>query len=89
MGLLLSILTAPITGPLRAVIWTAEQIQEAAERELYDVGAIQTQLATLGRELDAGEIDEATFAQQETLLLDRLDEALDWQASMQASRGER
>ena len=43
MGLITGLLTLPL-APVRGTVWIAEQIQEQAEGELYDEGAIQAQL---------------------------------------------
>lgn len=76
MGLLTSLLTLPVAGPIKGALWVMEQVHEAAEAEFYDPGAIKRALVVLERQLDAGEIDEETFEQAEALLLDRLEAAV-------------
>jgi hypothetical protein len=76
MGLLTSLLTLPVAGPIKGALWVMGQVHEAAEAEFYDPGAIKRALVTLERQLDAGEIDEETFEEAEALLLDRLDAAV-------------
>ena len=76
MGLLTSLLTLPVAGPIKGALWVMRQVHEAAEAEFYDPGAIKRALVALERQLDAGEIDEETFEQAEALLLDRLDAAV-------------
>ncbi|MFE5028738.1 gas vesicle protein GvpG [Streptomyces sp. NPDC056656] len=40
MGLITGILTLPI-APVRGVIWVAEKLDDAAERELHDPGVLR------------------------------------------------
>ncbi|MER5766278.1 gas vesicle protein GvpG [Streptomyces sp. NPDC001985] len=71
MGLISGILLLPI-APVRGVVWVAEQLRDAAEREFRDPGAIRAQLAALNRELDDGFIGWEEFEAEEERLLDRL-----------------
>ncbi|MBT2896780.1 gas vesicle protein GvpG [Streptomyces sp. McG3] len=71
MGLISGLLLLPL-APARGVVWIAEQLQETAERELYDPSAIRAQLAELNRELDEQLIDLDAFETEEERLLDRL-----------------
>ncbi|MFI6764825.1 gas vesicle protein GvpG [Streptomyces sp. NPDC050355] len=73
MGLLTHLATLPL-APVRGVAWVMERVVEAAEREAYDPGPVERELAELERRLLAGEIDEETFDRREDELLDRLDE---------------
>lgn len=75
MGLIRGLLTAPIVGPARAGWWVMEQIVGTAEAELYDEGAIVTQIRVLAAEADAGRISEEDHAAAESELLARLVEA--------------
>ena len=63
MGLLIGLLTLPVSGPIRGTIWVAEQVRAAAERSWFDEAAIR-------REIDDEEHEEAADA-----LIDRLLEA--------------
>ncbi|ADH67776.1 MULTISPECIES: gas vesicle protein GvpG [Nocardiopsis] len=81
MGLLSMILTAP-AAPVRFVDWTARQVLDAAERELYDPSRIRQQLAELSERLDAGELSESEFDQAEDELLDQLEEAERYQQGL-------
>lgn len=74
MGLLKAILTAP-AAPIRFVDWTANQVLDAAEREIYDPSRIRRQLAELSERLDRGELSECEFDELEDDLLDALEEA--------------
>ena len=81
MGLLSMILTAP-AAPVRFVDWTARQVLDAAEREMYDPSRIRHQLAELSERLDAGELSESEFDQMEDELLDQLEEAERYQQGL-------
>ncbi|MFI7286871.1 gas vesicle protein GvpG [Streptomyces anulatus] len=71
MGLISGLLMLPL-APARGVVWVAERLQDAAERELYDPGVIRAQLAALNHELDEGHIALEEYEAQEERLLDRL-----------------
>jgi Gas vesicle protein G len=74
MGLITGLLTLPL-APVRGTAWLAERIQEQAEAELYDEGAIQEQLMQLEALHAAGEIDDEQLATAEDALLEHLVEA--------------
>lgn len=74
MGLITGLLTLPL-APVRSTAWLAERIQEQAEGELYDEGAIQQQLMQLEDQHAAGEIDDEELAAAEDALIERLVEA--------------
>ena len=67
--LLDDILLAPLTG----VVWIAEQIQEAAEKELLDEEGVKRDLTELYMRLETGRITEEEFARQEEELVERLE----------------
>ena len=71
MGLISGLLTLPL-APIRGTVWIAERIHEQAEAELNDEGTIQAQLMEIQAAREAGEIDEATAAEAEDILLERL-----------------
>ncbi|MFI7382579.1 gas vesicle protein GvpG [Streptomyces sp. NPDC049813] len=71
MGLVSGLLLLPL-APARGVVWVAERLQDAAERELYDPGVVRAQLAALNRDLDEGHLTLAEFEAEEERLLDRL-----------------
>ena len=73
MGLLTGLLTFPL-APVRATVWVAEQVLEAAEREYYDPAPVRRALTALEQDLLAGRIDEDEYDRREDELLDRLDE---------------
>jgi hypothetical protein len=71
MGLISGLLLLPL-APVRGTVWIAERIYEQAEAEYYDERVIRTQLMEIDAAREAGEIDEATAAEAEDLLLERL-----------------
>ena len=66
--MLLRLLALPMTGPW----WVIRQVIHEAERRYYDPQAILAQLSALARLHEAGELDQAEFEQQESLLMERL-----------------
>jgi len=78
MGLLGTLLTFPVSGPVLTAKAAIKTILNEAERQLYDEGAIREQLAELEHAHRSGAIDEPEFAEQEEALLERLLEARRW-----------
>lgn len=74
MGLITGLLTFPL-APVRGVIWVAEKVHDAAERELHDPAVLRAQLAALNQELEDGKISLEEFEREEERLLDRLHDA--------------
>lgn len=74
MGLLLKILTFPISGPIAGALWSAQKLAERAEEVYYDDAPLKSALMELELRLDLGEIDEETFEAEETVILSRLNE---------------
>jgi len=72
MGSLLDLLTMPVLGPIRGVIWIAEKVNEQVERKLYDAEAVHGQLMELELRYDLGEISEEEYLKAEEALLERL-----------------
>ena len=71
MILLDDILLAPIKG----VLWIFEEIVNAAEEDLAaESDRIKDRLREMYMQLETGQITEAAFDAEESLLLDRLDE---------------
>ena len=71
MGLITGLLTLPL-APVRGTVWLAERIQEQAERELYDEGAIRDELVQLEAMNAAGELSDEELAAAEEVLVERL-----------------
>jgi Gas vesicle protein G len=72
MGILLNILSFPITGPINTVLWLAETLSERAEDEIYSPEKIRAQMVELELRFDMGELDEETFYAAEEELLAHL-----------------
>ncbi|MFE0962597.1 gas vesicle protein GvpG [Streptomyces fungicidicus] len=72
MGLLAALLTAPL-APVRGVVWVADQLAEAADREVNAPVAVRARLTALNRALEDGEIDLVRFEREEDRLLDLLE----------------
>lgn len=71
MGLFTGLLTLPL-APVRGVAWVAEQVQEQAERELYDPVKIRRQLEDVDELRAAGHISEEEADALEEELVERL-----------------
>lgn len=76
MGLLTTLLTLPVSGPVKGAFWTLSKVTEAAEAEFYDPAAIRREIGALERRLEADEITEAEYEAAEDALLDRLEAAM-------------
>lgn len=72
MGFLTDLLTFPVLGPIKSVVWVAEKVAEQAEKELYDEDAVRGQLMELELRYDLGEIGEEEYLEAEETLLERL-----------------
>ena len=84
MGLFLTLLTLPVSGPVGGVLWVAEQVRAAAEREYYDEGALRLRLAEIEQRFEAGEITEDEFDAASDELFARLLEAREFWAEQDA-----
>lgn len=71
MGLITGILTLPV-APLRGTIAVADQILRQAEEIYYDPARIRSELETVERLREEGEIDDATATAWEDELIERL-----------------
>lgn len=87
MGFLFDVLTFPVLGPIRGVIWVAEKIAEEADKELYDEDAVQGQLMELELRYDLGEISEEEYDEAEKLLLERLNAIREYKRAQLAEEG--
>ncbi|MBZ5569624.1 MAG: gas vesicle protein GvpG [Acidobacteriia bacterium] len=64
-----------LLAPFRGLRWIFEEIHHAAHEEIANgAESITAELSTLYMMLETGKITEQEFAQQEKLLLDRLDQ---------------
>ncbi len=75
MSVLGSIVTAPVLGPFKGLMWLVETLAAHAESELYDENNIRKELAALEQHYDLGRITAEEFEQTEAALLERLNEA--------------
>ncbi len=74
MGVLGSILTSPVLGPINGVLWLARTIEEQANAERWDESKITGALAELELDLDLGKIDLEEYEAREAKLLQQLKE---------------
>ncbi|MEL6977970.1 MAG: gas vesicle protein GvpG [Pseudomonadota bacterium] len=72
MGLVTTLLTLPVAGPLQAAWWLAEKIHDQALQAMNDPAEIKRCILRLEAMLEAGEIDEETYETAELALLTRL-----------------
>jgi len=72
MSLLTDLLTFPVTGPIKGLMWIAEKVAEQAENELYSEDKVRGQLMELELRYDLGEISEQEYEEAEAALLERL-----------------
>ena len=72
MGILFDLLSFPVTGPLKGLLWIAEKVKDQAEGEIYNEDNIRGQLMELELHLDLGEITEDEYMAAEEELLARL-----------------
>jgi len=87
MGFLFDVLTFPVLGPIRGVIWVAEKIVEEANKELYDEDAVQGRLMELELRYDLGEISEEEYEEAEKVLLERLNAIREYKRAQLAEEG--
>ena len=63
-----------LLAPVHGLLWIARKIDEAVKQEQeQEEEEVQAQLRELHLRLEAGQLGEAEFEQQEAALLDRLD----------------
>lgn len=72
MGLVKTLLTFPVSGPVKGGLWVAGKIHEAAEQKMNDPAAIRSALQRLEDQLLSGEISEDEYDEAEEVLLRRL-----------------
>lgn len=72
MGLLTTLLTLPVTGPLKGVAWIAEQVADLAEEELAHARDPRRDLAALERARAFGQITEEEYRREEAALWARI-----------------
>lgn len=72
MGFIFDMLTAPVLGPIRGIHWLAKTVKEQAEGEYFNEDRVRAELLELQAHFDLGEVSEADYDQQESMLLERL-----------------
>ena len=72
MGFLTNLLTFPVMGPIKGVVWIAEKVNEQVEKELYDEDAVRGKLMELELRYDLEEISEEEYLEAEEVLLERI-----------------
>ena len=75
MGLLSSIATGPVAGPIKGMLWIVQTIAKHAERELYDEDNIRKDLLKLEQQHELGKMTFEEFESAESELLQRLNQA--------------
>ncbi|MFN8468302.1 MAG: gas vesicle protein GvpG [Caldilineaceae bacterium] len=83
MGWLSKVLVFPVSLPVDAALWTARKLAERARRSIT-TRVRYVALMELEMKLDLGEIDEESFEQEETQLLQRLKEIREYKAAQAA-----
>ncbi|MBB4200730.1 hypothetical protein CCR94_19255 [Rhodoblastus sphagnicola] len=76
MGLLKTLLTLPVSGPLAGLMFIGEKLADAADKEAFDPDAIKRQIVALEDKLNAGAITEEEYEADELVLLLRLRESV-------------
>jgi len=76
-----------ILAPVKGIMWMAEQIQEEANCQLFDVPAIKARLAEVQELYDSGLISEAEFCKAEDKLLARLNAAQERESDKNRVKG--
>ena len=78
VGLLTSLLTFPVSGPVAGIQWSLRQVQRIVDEELTDDTPIKQELMELQLRLEMGEIDDAEYRREEAGLMTRLREVRAW-----------
>jgi hypothetical protein len=78
MGLLTNILFFPITGPVAGIKWSLEKVKSVVDEELTDDTPVKNDLMELQMKLELGDITDAEYLEQETLLMARLRDVRAW-----------
>lgn len=87
LGLLGRLLLFPVTGPLQGIRFITQQIAEELDAQLLDERRIQGELMTITLHHDMGQISDAEFEAEETILLERLDAIRAYKEALLQSQG--
>ena len=74
MGILGSLLTSPVFGPIDGLLWLARTIEQQANAERWDEGKVTAGLQELELDLDLGKIGLEEYEAREAVLLQQLKE---------------
>lgn len=80
---LFKILTFPVSGPIIGLEFLARQIQKQVDQEAFNPKKLEQELLELQMLFEMGDISEDEFKQKETELLDKLDELMLAQGTLQ------
>lgn len=72
MGIVMNLLTLPVSGPFRGMMWIVQKLADQAESVMYDEGAVRAQLLELELHYDLQEISEEEYLAAEDALLAQL-----------------
>ena len=72
MGFISNLLTLPVVGAPKLLLWTAKQLAEGVDKEFFDEGRVRGELLELQQRYDSAEIEEVEYDRQEEALLERL-----------------
>ncbi len=72
MGLFKALALFPL-APIQGVVGVARQLQDQAERQMFDAQAVIEELAYLQASVDRGQITEEEYLEAENELLDWLE----------------
>jgi hypothetical protein len=78
MGLLSTILTFPLSGPVAGIEWSLKQLQRVVDDELTNDTPIREALMELQLKLELGEVTDEEYVTRERELMDRLREVREW-----------
>jgi hypothetical protein len=87
VGLLSSLLTFPVSGPVAGIKWSLRQVQRVVDEELTDDTSIKEELMKLQMRLEMAEIDDAQYREQEAHLMARLREVRAWREKLGRDTG--
>ncbi len=72
MRLLSEILSAPVSGPARALGFVFRRVQDQVESEFLNEGKVQAELLDLTFRYERGEVDDEGYKSQEAAILEHL-----------------
>jgi hypothetical protein len=78
VGLLSTIVFWPVTGPVAGIKWTLGKVQRVVEDELVDDTPVKQSLMELQMRLELGDIDDATYVEEEAVLMRQLRDIREW-----------